>query len=91
MFVFLVLVQKSSIETKMKDTKDMRKEFDKTRKTHSVVKPRHVQSPKSLSKKSKLPFLPPESPKLKGVAGYLWKVNGLKNNISIVLPNILYT
>lgn len=65
----------------MKDKKDMRKEFDKTRKTHSVVKPRHIESPKVLSKKSKLPFLSSDSPKLKGVAGYLWKVKLSKHNL----------
>lgn len=62
-------VKKASHE---RERKKIRKEFDKM-KTQSIVKSRYVSSPKSVLKKSKLPFLPPDSPKLKGVAGYLWK------------------
>lgn len=73
-FIIFQLDKKPSFEMKPKDRKDTRKEFDKLKKSHSIVKAKYASSPKLQSKKSKLAFMASESPKLKGVAGYLWKV-----------------
>lgn len=67
---------------KLKDSSKFKKEFERKIKKQSpqIMKAKHIASPKS-SKKSKLSFLQSDSPQLKGVTGYLWKVSILHKNL----------